>query len=295
MKIVIAYDGSSCADSALEDLSRAGLPQRAEALIISVAELRLPPPPPSSYEILSGYAVGVSTSVEAKATTRVVEDARALALQATNRVQVLFPDWEVRSDALLGSPAGEIIEKAEGWGADLIVVGSHGRSALDRFILGSVSQRVVTDAHCSVRVARNARADKEAVRIMLGLDGSEHSGAAVRAVAARRWPEGSEVRLVTSLDPLHMYGTDPADKYTGVLSIHKSAEMFLRDAGLEVSSVAEEEDAKRLLVREAEEWGADSIFVGARGLGRLGRLLLGSISTAVVARAHCSVEIVRLI
>lgn len=295
MKIVIAYDGSSCADSALEDLSRAGLPQRAEALIISVAELRLPPPPPSSYEILSGYAVGVSTSVEAKATTRVVEDARALALQATNRVQVLFPDWEVRSDALLGSPAREIIEKAEGWGADLIVVGSHGRSALDRFILGSVSQRVVTDAHCSVRVARNARADKEAVRIMLGLDGSEHSGAAVRAVAARRWPEGSEVRLVTSLDPLHMYGTDPADKYTGVLSIHKSAEMFLRDAGLEVSSVAEEEDAKRLLVREAEEWGADSIFVGARGLGRLGRLLLGSISTAVVARAHCSVEIVRLI
>lgn len=295
MKIVIAYDGSSCADSALEDLSRAGLPQRAEALIISVAELRLPPPPPPGYGILSGYAVRASTLVDTEASSRVVEEANALAFQASRLVQASFPDWEVRSDALLGSPAREIIEKAEGWGADLIVVGSHGRSALDRFILGSVSQRVVTDAHCSVRVARNARADKEAVRIMLGLDGSEHSGAAVRAVAARRWPEGSEVRLVTSLDPLHMYGTDPADKYTGVLSIHKSAEMFLRDAGLEVSSVAEEEDAKRLLVREAEEWGADSIFVGARGLGRLGRLLLGSISTAVVARAHCSVEIVRLI
>lgn len=296
MKIVIAYDGSSCADSALEDLSRAGLPQRAEALIISVAELPLPPPPPPGYGILSGYAVRASTLVDTEASSRVVEEANALAFQASRLVHASFPDWEVRSDALLGSPAREIIEKAEGWGADLIVVGSHGRSALDRFILGSVSQRVVTDAHCSVRVARNPRVEKDApMRIVLGLDGSEHSGAAVRAVAARRWPEGSEVRLVTSLDPLHMYGTDPADKYTGVLSIHKSAEMFLRDAGLEVSSVAEEEDAKRLLVREAEEWGADSIFVGARGLGRLGRLLLGSISTAVVARAHCSVEIVRLI
>jgi nucleotide-binding universal stress UspA family protein len=60
-----------------------------------------------------------------------------------------------------------------------------------------------------------------------------------------------------------------------------------------VSSLVEEEDATRLLVREAEQWGADSIFVGARGLGRLGRLLLGSVSTAVVARAHCTVEVIR--
>jgi nucleotide-binding universal stress UspA family protein len=294
MKIVIGYDGSSCADSALEDLSRAGLPQKAEALVISVAELRLPPPPPSSYGILSGYAVGVGTSADAETSSRVVDDAQALAFQASRLIQASFPGWEVRHDGRPGSPAGEIIEKAERWGADLIVVGSHGRSALGRLILGSVSQRVVTEAHCSVRVARSPRAEKDApVRIVLGVDGSEHSGAAVRAVAARKWPERSEVRLVTSVDPLHMYGADPADKYTGVLTIHKSAEIFLRDAGLEVSSVAEEKDAQHLLVREAEEWGADSIFVGARGLGRLGRLLLGSVSTAVVARAHCTVEVIR--
>ena len=294
MKIVIGYDGSSCADSALEDLARAGLPQRAEALVLSVAELQLPPPPPSSYGILSGYAVGVSTSVEADASSRAVEDAHALAFQASKRVQASFPDWEVRADARLGSPAGEIIEKAEEWGADLIVVGSHGRSALGRLILGSVSQRIVTEAHCSVRVGRNPLTEKGApVRVLLGVDGSEHSGAAVRAVAARNWPAGSEVRLVTALDPLHMYGTDPEDKYTGVLSIHQSAKIILCDAGLDVSSVAEEEDAKRLLVKEADDWRADSIFVGARGLGRLGRLLLGSVSTAVVARAHCTVEVIR--
>lgn len=294
MKILIGYDGSSCADSALEDLGRGGLPQTAEAMVISVAELQLPPPPPSSYGILSGYAVGVGTSVGSEAYSQVVEDAHALAFQASKLVQDSFPDWEVRADARLGSPAREIIEKAEEWDADLIVVGSHGRSALGRLILGSVSQRVVTDAHCSVRVARNPRPEKDGpARIVLGVDGSEHSGAAVRAVATREWPEGSEVRLVTALDPLHMYGADPEDKYTGILSIHQSAKIFLRAAGLEVSSVAEEEDAKRLLVREAEEWGADSIFVGARGLGRLGRLLLGSVSTAVVARAHCTVEVIR--
>ena len=44
---------------------------------------------------------------------------------------------------------------------------------------------------------------------------------------------------------------------------------------------------------EAEKWGADCIFVGARGLNGLERLLLGSVSTAVASYAHCSVEVVR--
>lgn len=112
-------------------------------------------------------------------------------------------------------------------------------------------------------------------------------------MAARAWPKGSHARLVTSVDPLHMYAAAPEEKYAGLGVIHESAEALLRAAGLEVSFQIKEEDAKQLLVKEAEEWGADSIFVGARGLGRFGRLLLGSVSTAVVARAHCSVEVVR--
>lgn len=295
MKIVIAYDGSICADSALEDLRRAGLPQKAEAMILSVAELRLPPPPPSSYEILeSALVLEDGTAVEATTPSQVVEDAYKLAFQASRRVQAMFPDWEVRADGRLGSPAEEIIEIADEWDADLIVVGSHGRSALERLILGSVSQRVVTEAPCSVRVARSPQAEERtAVRIVLGVDGSAHSMSAVRAVAARAWPNGSEARLVTSVDPWHVYSAEPANKYAGVRGIHESAEAFLREAGLEVSSVVKEEDAKRLLIREADEWGADSIFVGARGMGRLGRLMLGSVSTAVVGRAHCTVEVAR--
>jgi nucleotide-binding universal stress UspA family protein len=52
MKILIGYDGSDCAEAALDDLRRAGLPETAEAHILSVAEVWLPPPPPSSYEII---------------------------------------------------------------------------------------------------------------------------------------------------------------------------------------------------------------------------------------------------
>lgn len=52
MKILIGYDGSDCAEAALDDLMRAGLPESAEAHIMSIAEVWLPPPPPSSYEII---------------------------------------------------------------------------------------------------------------------------------------------------------------------------------------------------------------------------------------------------
>lgn len=72
----------------------------------------------------------------------------------------------------------------------------------------------------------------------------------------------------------------------------------LRRAGLPDSTealvISVAEDPKRLLLDEAESWGADCIFVGARGLSRLERAWLGSVSTAIIGRAHCSVEVRRV-
>src|SRR5262249_60382041 len=67
----------------------------------------------------------------------------------------------------------------------------------------------------------------------------------------------------------------------------------LNDVGLKAESGIEEGVPKDVLVRGAENWGADCIFLGARGRGRLERFLIGSVSSAVVARAHCSVEVTR--
>ena len=67
----------------------------------------------------------------------------------------------------------------------------------------------------------------------------------------------------------------------------------LRDAGLIVSEMVVSGDPREVIIAEADRWNADSIFVGARGLGRMERLLLGSVSTYVVNHAHCTVEVVR--
>jgi len=76
--------------------------------------------------------------------------------------------------------------------------------------------------------------------------------------------------------------------------VQEKAKMELHEARLEVSSMVMSDDPKQSIVHEADRWKADCIFVGTNGYGRLGRWLLGSVSTAVVTRANCSVEVVRI-
>jgi len=305
MKVLIAYDGSSCAKAALDDVQRAGLPRVAEALVLSVADVFLPPaasPPPA----LPTQVAAAVQQARTWATTELAE-AHTLAQQGRDHLLMSFPTWDVHAEACADSPAWAIIKKADTWQPDLIMVGSHGRSAVSRFLLGSVSQKVLTEAHRSVRVGRISHQPAAApVNVLIGVDGSPDAVAAVHTVAAREWPAGSAARLVTALDarmataiafmdPLADMGMAVHDPdVAGWMS--RTVETLtapLRTQGLTVSSVLKEGDPKHVLLDEAEQWGADGIFVGARGLSRVERFLLGSVSAAVAARAHCSVEVIR--
>jgi nucleotide-binding universal stress UspA family protein len=214
---------------------------------------------------------------------------------------------------LNGSPAQELLNRAGEWQPQLVIVGSQGRTALGRFVLGSVSQRVLTEAHTSVRVARRpAGTGESGERVVVGVDGSTGARSAVRAVAARGWRQGGEVRVVVAQDLMKTFpvslltqpsgeggGEANADERTQAEEIAAEAVKELRagldDKGVTVSSVVDVGDPKRVLVRHAEEFGADCIFTGATGFSnRIERLVLGSVSAAVAARAHCSVEIIRL-
>jgi nucleotide-binding universal stress UspA family protein len=191
-----------------------------------------------------------------------------------------------------------VIKMIDEWKPDLVVLGCHGRSALGRFMLGSVSQKVVTEARCSVRVVHDhVTHDSAPIRLVVGVDGSADADAAVQAVAEREWSAGSEVRVIVVIDEAmataaEWTDADDAGAHARVDQLVEAAAEKLRVTGLVVSSLVKEGDPKRVLVEEAEAWGADCIFVGARGLRRLERFLLGSVSTAVAARAHCTVEVV---
>jgi nucleotide-binding universal stress UspA family protein len=307
MKVLIAYDGSENAWAALDDLRRAGLPRIAEAIVLSAADVDLP----AAVDFMpQGMAINERLSNLLKARVQAVHDvvmkqrdrallaiydALQLALQAGERIKSDFPDWTVRARACAGPPASAVVKKADSWGADLIVVGTQGRSALGRFILGSVSQKVVSEVCCSVRVARSKphRTDSP-LRIIVGLDGSAWAEKAADVVAGRAWPAGSEVLLVTATKPFAQYGVAPDEQQKRAACVQQSAKAILRGAGLDVSSAIRAGEPKSVLVREAKVWGADAIFVGSRGLDSpFKRFFLGSVSTAIVANAPCSVEVVR--
>jgi nucleotide-binding universal stress UspA family protein len=277
MKLLIAYDGSDPARVALSDLLRAGLPDDVDALVFTVAET----------------ALFRSASSTGERNAQALHEAASTAAEGREYLRRIFPRWDIASEGIVGSAASGIVGKAADWGADLVVVGSHGRSLPGRLLLGSVSHGVVNRTRCSVRVARFNPSDHHGpLRLLIGVDGSDDSDAAVETVRARRWPSGTRVRLVTGYGALYL----PAaveEIEAQVYEVQKPSKEALESVGLSVDGIAVEGGPAAALVREAEEFGADCIFVGASGLSSVGRLLLGSVSVATVNRAHCSVEIVR--
>jgi nucleotide-binding universal stress UspA family protein len=281
MRILIGYDGSSYADNALEDLLRAGLPSVAEARVVSIDELW-------------GLAWVEDESGIAESHAGALEETRAFARQACERLQRYFPAWTIHPEVCAGSPARLLIRRADEWQAGLLVVGAQGQSAANRFLLGSVAQEVATEAHCSARIARSRASQDHPPRIIIGVDGSPNSEAAAHAVASRSWPPDTEVKLVTSLlrAPV-LTATHPWREWYRAREIQQAAQVELQAAGLSVSCAIEEGDPKRVLLEEAGKWGADSVFVGATSLHRVARFLLGSVPAALITRAGCSVEVSR--
>src|SRR5215831_10505393 len=161
MRVLIAYDGSDFAEAAVNDLAYAGLPVDTEARVLRVAERRIDP---------------VSESV--------VED-------ACIRLQAQFRSWNVQMETATGDAAEMILRRARQWPADLIVMGTHGRSGLKRLVLGSVSTSVTRNAVHSVRVARSLEhRDHTGIRLILAHDGSPEADAMVDGVCRRSWPQG---------------------------------------------------------------------------------------------------------
>jgi nucleotide-binding universal stress UspA family protein len=287
MRILIGYDGSECADAAIDDLRRAGLPSDASAVVLSVIEIWSLSQ--SGFELLKG----MDELTQTEATAR----------RGATRVKSLMPGWEVEAEVAVGSPASAILEMAELWNPDLIVVGSHGRTAAGRFFFGSASLKLAHEAHCTVRVGRACRElSAKPLRVIIGVDGSKGSEEAVNVVASRRWPENSAARIVNACWKIPTATSEPmlnriagwvVEENARVKAAIDAAVEKLRRAGLQTSIVVKEEEPKALLLNEAEGWNADCVFVGARGVGRVERLLTGSVSSAVAARAHCSVEVVR--
>ena len=151
MKILLAVDGSACSDAAVEEVANRPWPFNSMVRVLNTYEMPLPPTP-EAWALPANYFDEMDQAIRTQS--------QAIVNQASEKLRTkLDKTSEVVNKSVPGPPRAVILDEADSWGADLIVIGSHGYGRLERLLLGSVSQSVVSHAKCSVEVVR-CRASK---------------------------------------------------------------------------------------------------------------------------------------
>jgi nucleotide-binding universal stress UspA family protein len=203
-----------------------------------------------------------------------------------------------------GVPYAEILRRAETWGAELVVVGSHGRTGIARVLLGSVAERVVRHAHVSVLVARETRTTGV---VLAATDLSEASLPVVEAAARAAERRNARLVVATAVDWSYAawgsvagapFGATPVVPPPEVQAQMRSAMRETMQRELErVKATGESEvldgSPASAISEYAEKLGAELIVVGTHGRTGFTRLALGSVAEHVVRSAGCSVLVVR--
>ena len=143
MRILLAIDESKFSEAAVQTLVRQGPSAGSDVRVLHVIE----PTPLSLDGQVWGYALDLTAVLVEQR-----KAARELVTQAAEKLRAA--GWTVSTAVEEGDPKTHILDRAAEWKVDLILVGSHGRKGLDRFLLGSVSESVARHAHCSVEIVR---------------------------------------------------------------------------------------------------------------------------------------------
>jgi nucleotide-binding universal stress UspA family protein len=291
MKILLAIDLSAGSQVAVDEVATRPWPAGTSVHILGVADTeRLPFAPDVVEEILERTNAAIGEAADRL---------KRAGLTAAPRV-------------VSGDPRTMIIETAREIGADLVIVGAQSSTGVAGFLLGSVAKSVLHLAHCSVEVARYTHRPpgQQGMRILLAVDESDFSTAAARVIAARPWPQGTEVRVMSAVDlaPSFLQAAfePPFVDTKGMEELREQAveraenciteaREILSDAGLRTSEYLSVllEDPKKAILDQAKDWNAELIMVGSHGRRGFQRFMLGSVSEAVAMHATCTVEIVR--
>jgi nucleotide-binding universal stress UspA family protein len=289
MRILVGLDGSSSSDAVIQEAARRPWPVGSEFAIVTVIDPFFFPKAPLLLE-------------EARQTTHRALEEQAKPLAAAG--------WKISPNVILDNPRHALPRAAREWDAELILMGSHGRGAVGRLLLGSTAQAVLRHAECSVEIVRSAPERKSAegggMHVLIPTDGSEHAEQALRRVGERPWPKGSEFRVISTPEYPVLVGEYPyyAPEQVAELaksslshateSAEKGAELLTK-AGLKVSrEVTEPGDTPaHSILAAAALWSTDLIVVGSHGRRGFDRLILGSVSETVALHATCSVQVVR--
>jgi len=289
MRVLLATDGSENAASAARRLTSFPLPPSSELCVLAVAVYPLAAP-----------ELALSTDLQraiADAAHRAADEARETFVHRWPRTTAQIVD---------GEPREAIARVAREWSADLVVVGARGLGTVSRFLLGSVSTSVVHSAPCHVLVVKER--SRELRSVVVAVDGSPGSVDAVRFLAGLPLDPALRIRLLGVVERVRASTGGPEAMGPAIqraldevlaerrATLDAALASCAKELGGKVSAIERQivvghpADA---IVAAANEPGTDLVVVGTRGLGLVGRVVLGSVSERVLHHAECSVLIVK--
>ena len=287
MNVLVATDGSKYGGWALNWAAMLPLvePPKVTALhVLDVAALRAPF---LSQPVMAGterYIQEEIQRMEARSTKTLKE--------ATQQFASLKLKGTARKEQ---GPVAPTVLKCAPKRDGLLVVGSQGLDALDRFMLGSVSTNLIHHATCPVLVVKGEAAPLR--RIILATDGSDASAKALKFVLTKFQPDhstGEDRRVPIHVSVLHIL---PLVMYPGLKEASKKlleqSVQKLTKAGFTAEPLCYLGNPAEEIMKTASQQKADLIVMGAKGLGAVARFLIGSVSTRVVQHANCAVLVVR--
>jgi nucleotide-binding universal stress UspA family protein len=286
MNILIAHDGSKHGKWAMEWSSQLRLTSPPAVMILHVVDAASLRAPFMAQPVVWANEAIVQQELkqlDARAKTTLAEAKQFL---ITRKLKGKF----VKAQGPIGTTILNKAPKRDG----LVIVGSRGLDALDRFMMGSVSTQVTLHAPCSVLVVKEQ--PRPLNRIVFATDGSNAADKALQFLLTKLRPElptqsdknPIEIVLIHVVPFLNY----PELKEAGSRLVEQNAEKLIK-AGYVVNGIVRLGKPADEVLKLASKKKVDLIVTGAKGQGAIARFLLGSVSTRIVQHSDCSVLVVR--
>jgi nucleotide-binding universal stress UspA family protein len=277
MKIVLAVDGSKHGRWSMgwvPHVPLVTLPKVVAVHALDLAALKAP-------FMMQPVVIGNQPYIRAEV-TRLEQQAKRVSMETKDFLASAQLAGKVIVER--SAPAPAILKHARH--GDVIMLGRRGLTGLDRFLLGSVSQRITLHAHSSVFIVKQP--PRVVRRILLATDGSKSSSKAIRFVMEEMRSENIEIELVHIIP----FMRHPELKEAGLALLDRDASRLLK-AGYTVNETLKIGQPAEEIIKIADRYKVDVIVLGAKGLGAIARFFLGSVSMQVVQHSTCSVLVVR--
>ena len=281
MNILLAVDGS---DNSYEAVRALKYFARAETLtLLHVLDVPKPAYPMMVPEVARELYADLEQAMK--------EDGE----QLLEQIRSLLPmdSGPVTKQLVTGSPTEVIVATAESVQADLIVMGARGHGPVKERLFGSVSHRVLTMAPCAKLIVKEPMQSLR--RILLPLQGQTDAEAAIRFLGLKPFRDPVDLVLFTVLPPTRppwpagAQAAEPLERRA-----LQSAQDFiddnigrLRTLGYEAGGTAALGSPAVTILEQADKLRPDLILMGSRGRSGVTRFVLGSVSHAVLHKAHC--------